>query len=75
MGFRPLATKCWLFLTHGFKYSGRTKGSHDQWSKQGCRRIPVWGDEKEIPAFHLKTGCRSIGCTIDDLYIWADKNC
>ncbi len=76
MGFRPLPTKCWEnFLTSkGFKYS-RTKGSHDQWTKAGHRTIPVWGDEKEIPSFHLKTGCNSIGCSIDDLYAWAAKNC
>ena len=76
MGFRPLLTKCWeSFLSfHGFKYS-RTKGSHDQWTKPGHRTIPVWGDEKEIPAFHLKTGCRSINCTMEALYAWADKNC
>lgn len=75
--FRPLSTKCWeLFLTkNGFKYSGRTKGSHDQWTKKGYRTIPVWGDEKEIPAQHLKTGCRTIGCTLEDLYTWADNNC
>jgi len=77
MGFRPLLTKCWEnFLTaNGFKYSGRTKGSHDQWTKRNHRTIPVWGDEKEIPAFHLKTGCKTIGCSLDDLYVWAAKNC
>lgn len=76
MGFRPLSTKCWeIFLTtKGLKYS-RTKGSHDQWTKIGHRTIPVWGDEKEIPALHLKTGCASIGCTADELYAWASKNC
>ena len=74
--FRPLLTKCWeaFLLLNGFKYS-RTKGSHDQWTKKGHRTIPVWGDEKEIPAFHLKTGCRTIGCNIDDLYKWASNNC
>jgi len=56
--FRPLPTKCGeAFLKYnGFKYSGRTKGSHDQWTKKGYRTIPVWGDEKQIPAMHLKTG-------------------
>lgn len=74
--FRPLPTKCWeLFLTkHGFTYH-HTTGSHDQWKKRGCRTIPVWGDEKEIPAFHLKSGCKTIGCNLEDLYAWADKNC
>lgn len=61
--FRPLATKCWeKFLTlHGFKYS-HTTGSHDQW-------------KKEIPALHLKTGCKTIGCAIEHLYDWAKENC
>lgn len=74
--FRPLATRCWeKFLTfHGFKYS-RTKGSHDQWSRNKFRTIPVWGDEKQVPALHLKTGCATIGCTIEELYRWAAKNC
>jgi predicted RNA binding protein YcfA (HicA-like mRNA interferase family) len=74
--FKPLSTKCWeQFLTlHGFSCK-RTSGSHDQWTKKGYRTIPVWGNEKQIPAFHLKTGCKSIGCTLDELYSWADKNC
>jgi predicted RNA binding protein YcfA (HicA-like mRNA interferase family) len=75
-GFRPLPTKCWeLFLTFmGFKYK-RTAASHDQWVKPGKRTIPVWGDEKEIPAQHLKTSCRTIGCDLDYLYSWATNNC
>ena len=75
--FRPLPTKCWeAFLTyHGFQHSGRSKGSHFQWTKRGHRTIPVWEDEKQIPALHLKTGCHTIGCTLTDLYEWADKNC
>ncbi len=32
-------------------------------------------NEKEIPAFHLRTSCRTIGCTLEDVYEWADKNC
>ncbi|MCF8284319.1 MAG: type II toxin-antitoxin system HicA family toxin [Sphingobacteriales bacterium] len=58
----------------GYSYS-RTKGSHDQWTKKNRRTIPVWGDEKEIPALHLKQSCRSIGCDLASLYDWADKNC
>lgn len=77
MAFRPLPTKCWEnFLKYkGYSYSGRTKGSHDQWTKPRSRTIPVWGDEKEIPAQHLKSSCRTIGCTLDDLYEWAEANC
>jgi predicted RNA binding protein YcfA (HicA-like mRNA interferase family) len=75
--YRPLPRKCWEnFLTsNGFIYSGRTKGSHDQWTKGGHRTIPVWGDEKEIPPFHLRTGCRTMNVNIKDLYDWAAKNC
>jgi predicted RNA binding protein YcfA (HicA-like mRNA interferase family) len=74
--FRPLDTKCWEnFLTlMGYEYK-RTHGSHDQWIKKGKRTIPVWGNEKQIPAFHLKSGCKTIGCTIEELYLWADENC
>jgi predicted RNA binding protein YcfA (HicA-like mRNA interferase family) len=74
--FRPLPTKCWeKFLTlKGFTYQ-RTRGSHDLWTKPGYRTIPVWGDEKQIPAMHLKTSCRTIGCTTDELYSWAERNC
>ncbi|HVY73682.1 MAG TPA: type II toxin-antitoxin system HicA family toxin [Puia sp.] len=74
--YRPLPTKCWEgFLFHyGFNYS-RTSGSHDIWTKKGKRSIPVWGDEKEVPAMHMKTGCATIGCSMEDLYAWAAKNC
>ncbi len=75
--FRPLPTRCWeAFLSyHSYQYSGRTKGSHHQWTKPGHRTIPVWGDEKEIPPLHLRSGCFSIGCTTDELYRWAAENC
>ena len=43
--------------------------------KKNSRTIPVWGDEKEIPAQHLKSNCRTIGCSLESLYTWADKNC
>jgi predicted RNA binding protein YcfA (HicA-like mRNA interferase family) len=74
--FRPLPTVCWesYLRLHGFEPK-RTKGSHDQWVKRGHRTIPVWGNEKEIPPLHLKTGCRTIGCSMDDLYNWAAINC
>jgi len=44
--------------------------------KKGClRSVVVRTKEKDVPALHLKTNCRTIGCTINDLYAWADKNC
>lgn len=74
--FRPLATKCWenFLSSNGFTQT-RVKGSHFHWVKKGKRTIPVWGSKKEIPAFHLRTGCTTIGFTLNDLYEWADKNC
>ena len=74
--FRPLDTKCWekFLVLHGFKYE-HTKGSHDKWKKKGCRPLPVWGNSKQIPALHLRNGCEIIGCTLSDLYTWADNNC
>ena len=74
--FRPLDTSCWeKFLAfNGFQLV-RQKGSHHQWTRKGSRTIPVWGDEKQIPAFHLRAGCRSIGITLAKLYEWAETNC
>jgi len=74
--FRPLPVSCWeSFLSlKGYKMS-RIKGSHYQWTKNGRRTIPVWGNEKEIPAMHLKTSIRSMGLTLTDLYKWSDVNC
>ena len=74
--FRPLPVKCWeAFLAqHGYIHV-RTKGSHDLWTKRNCRTIPVWGNEKEIPAQHLKSSCESMGLTLAILYAWADINC
>jgi predicted RNA binding protein YcfA (HicA-like mRNA interferase family) len=74
--YRPIPTKCWiLFLIHKGFIKDRTKSSHDQYTKAGKRTIAVWGNEKDIPAMHLKTSCRTIGCTLQELYEWADKNC
>ena len=74
--FRPLPTKCVeKLLTHlGFKYN-RTVGSHDQWTKNGFRTIPVWGAKKEIPAQHIKSNCKILGWEIARVYEWADKHC
>ena len=74
--FRPLSTKCWeAFLKYkGFVYD-HTSSSHDQWKKAGFRTIPVWGNEKQIPALHLRTSCKTIKCTIGEIYEWAEKNC
>jgi len=74
--FRPLSTKCWItfLLYKGYIYD-RTSSSHHQYKKPGQRTIPVWGNEKEIPPFHLRTSCKTIGCTIEELYKWAEENC
>jgi len=76
MGLRPLATACWIkfLLLHGFSEK-RIKGSHYQYTKRGKRTIPVWGNEKQIPGFHLAKGCQTIGCSVADLYAWAANNC
>jgi predicted RNA binding protein YcfA (HicA-like mRNA interferase family) len=76
MSYKPIKTKCWEnFLAYqGFKYN-RTNGSHDIWTKSGKRSIPVWGNEKEIPAMHISNSCRTIGCTIDIFEAWASNNC
>lgn len=73
----PLPTKCWeaFLLLCGYKYSGRTKGSHYQWTQKGYRTIPVWSAKKEIPLEHLQMGCISIWCSMKELFVWAEKNC
>lgn len=74
--FRPLPVKCVeaYLKQNGFAFD-RITASHHIWTKNGHRSIPLWGSKKEIPAIHLKTSCRSIGTTMDDLYNWAEKNC
>ncbi len=72
----PLPTKCWEAFLHEKGYQNvRTKGSHDQWTKKNSRTIAVWGNEKEIPALHLKTSCKTIGIELSDVYEWAKNNC
>ncbi|MCU0361370.1 MAG: type II toxin-antitoxin system HicA family toxin [Bacteroidia bacterium] len=73
---RPLDTKCWIsLLKHlGFVHS-RTSGSHYSYTRPGYRTIPVWGNEKQIPAMHLRTGARTLGWDLADVYKWAEANC
>lgn len=77
--FRPIRTTCWIkFLNfhHFYKVNNRVTGSHFLYKKKGAiRSIPVRENDKDVPAFHLSTGCRTIGCTMDELYSWVDKNC
>jgi len=73
--YRPIPTKSWIkFLEfHGYMLI-RIKGSHHIYTKKGRRPIPVWGNEKEIPAMHIKTSCTSIGCSVEDVYKWIEEN-
>lgn len=74
---RPLPTKCFIafLLMHGLTCD-RISSSHHQYKKKGLiRTIPVWGDEKEIPAMHLRTSCKTLGVTMQELYDWAAKHC
>lgn len=74
---RPLPTKCWenFLISKGY-YHSHTSASHHIWTKKGTSRpIPVWGSKKEIPADHMRTSARTIGCTIKDVYDWAETNC
>jgi len=75
--FRPLPVKCWeaFLVFNGFKFD-RINSSHHHWKKPGIlRTVTFWGNEKQVPALHLKTCCRTIGCTIEYLMEWAEKNC
>ena len=76
MGYKPIDTKCWIkFLTHqGFKRD-RIKGSHYIWKKKGYRPIPVWENEKQIPAMHIKTSSVTLNVTIEYIEDWVKENC
>ena len=73
---RPVKTKCWIkFLEHlGYKFN-RIKGSHFQYVKEGKRTIPVREADKEVPAMHIRTSCRTLGIDIEVVYNWIEKNC
>jgi predicted RNA binding protein YcfA (HicA-like mRNA interferase family) len=74
--FKPASTKCWeKFLEMKGLKCVRISSSHHQWKKTGCRTIPVWGDEKQVPALHIRTGCKSLQCDPDEFYRWAENNC
>jgi predicted RNA binding protein YcfA (HicA-like mRNA interferase family) len=74
--FKPAPTKCWVkFLTFKGFTCVRISASHHQYKKSGYRTIPVWGDEKQIPAQHIKQSCTSMGIKPDDFYNWASENC
>lgn len=74
--FRPVPTKCWekFLKSQGYTLS-RVRGSHYQYTKRDARTIPVWGDEKEIPAFHVKKALENMGWTLEMFYGWSDFNC
>ena len=76
IGFRPLKTSCWekLLTFLGYKLQ-RISASHHQWTKPQKRTIPVWGNEKEIPALHKKTSANSFGWSLKEVYAWAEENC
>ncbi len=59
----------------GYSYA-RTVASHEHWIKKGIyRTITFQGADKDIPGLHLKTNCKTMGCTLKDLYDWAAVNC
>lgn len=74
--FRPVKTSCWekYLIFMGYKLSTIT-GSHYQYTKKNARTVPVWGDEKDIPAFHAKSALKNMGKELVDFYDWAEKNC
>ena len=75
--FKPLPTKCIeAFLKSLGFYYDRTVGSHDLWKKRGnWRSMPVRGNDKDMPAFHIRTCSKVTGYTTDQIYAWAQKNC
>lgn len=74
--FRPLPTPCVikLLLSYGFDCD-RSKGSHFQYKRRGSRTVPIWENEKEIPAFHLRSVSHVIGLSMKQIYQWAADNC
>lgn len=77
MGLRPFKLACWIrFLNaHGYHFNRQSSSHHIYTKKNSLRSISVWGDEKEIPALHVKTSCKTIGVPVQYAYKWADDNC
>ncbi len=77
MSFKPVKTKCWVkfLLLNGFELS-RISSSHHQYKKTGVfRPIPVWGAKKQIPAFHIRTGLKTMGVSPETFFAWLEENC
>ncbi len=74
--FRPIPLKCFLAFIdkYGYKFD-RISASHHIYTKKASRSIVIQGNEKMVPALHLKTNCKTIGCTTKVLYDWAEANC
>lgn len=75
--FRPIATKCWIAFVNFMGYSyNRTNGSHDIYTKINSKRsIVLRSADKDVPALHLKTSCKTMGIELQYVYTWATKNC
>ena len=74
---RPIPTKCWeKYLKNIDCEFVRIKASHHHWKCPKCiRPITFWGDEKEIPAFHIKTCLFTLGIDRKDFLKWVGNNC
>jgi len=73
---RPVKTKDWIafLIAHGCKYI-RTTASHDHYKCPNCfRTITHREKDKEIPAIHSKTNLFTMNKTLEDLYLWIEKN-
>lgn len=74
---RPVKTKDFVaFLKANNCTYLRTTASHDHYKCPNCwRTITIREKDKEIPAMHIKTNVRTMGKTLEDVYIWIEKNC
>ncbi len=75
--YRPVSTKCWIkFLKSLDCHFKRQKSSHHVWYCPGTKRSVVFrGEEKEIPAFHIKTNLKTLEIDEVKFWEWIDKNC
>lgn len=74
---RPVKKSDWekFLIAHGCTKKRHNGTSHQQWKCPNCMRtITFRGQEKEIPAMHLKSNLDTMGLTLKDLYDWIDKN-
>ena len=74
---RPIPIGCWenFLISKGCEFV-RIRASHHHWKCPNCLRpITFWGNEKEIPGFHIKTCLNTLGIKRTSFLQWVKENC